>query len=54
MSKKDIQKALDEASAVEDKATVDNEVENPRLRMLKARKKNLQRQSRQKLPKSLR
>ena len=54
MTKKDIKKALEEASAVEDKATVDNEVVNPRLAILQARKKNLQRQRRQKLPKSLR
>ena len=54
MNKKDIQKALEEASAVEDKATVDNEIINPRLAILKARKKNLQRRTRQKLPKSLR
>jgi len=54
MAKKDIQKALEEASAVEDKATVDNEKINPRIAILKARKKNLQRRTRQKLPKSLR
>ena len=54
MAKKDIQKALEEASAVEDKATVDNEIINPRLAILQARKKNLQRRKRQKLPKSLR
>lgn len=54
MTKKDIQKALEEASAVEDKATVDNEVVNPRLAILKARKKQLQRQNRQKTPRSLR
>lgn len=54
MNKKDIQKALEEASAVEDKATVDNEKINPRIAILKARKKNLQRRTRQKLPKSLR
>lgn len=54
MAKKDIQKALEEASAVEDKATVDNEIINPRLAILKARKKQLQRQNRQKTPKSLR
>ena len=54
MVKKDIQKALEEASAAEDKATVDNEVVNPRLAILQARKKNLQRRKRQKLPKSLR
>ena len=55
MAKKDIQKALEEAaSAVEDKATVDNEKVNPRLAILKARKKQLQRQNRQKTPKSLR
>jgi|TARA_Y100000033_G_C2668045_1_gene72925 hypothetical protein len=51
---KDIKKALEEASAVEDKATVDNEIINPRTAILKARKKQLQRQSRQKTPKSLR
>jgi hypothetical protein len=54
MTKKDIKKALEEASAVEDKATVDNEIANPRIAILKARKKQLQRQTRQKTPKSLR
>ena len=55
MAKKDIQKALEEASsAAEDKAIVDNEVINPRLAILKARKKQLQRQKRLKTPKSLR
>lgn len=54
MVKKDIQKALKEASAVEDKAIVDNEVVNPREAKLKARKIQLQRQSRQKIPGSLR
>ena len=54
MAKKDIKKALEEASAVEDKATVDNEIKNPRIAILKARKKQLQRQTRQKTPKSLR
>ena len=54
MAKKDIEKALEEASAVEDKATVDNEVVSPRIAIIKARKKQLQRQSRQKTPKALR
>ena len=54
MVKKDIQEALKEASAVEDKAIVDNEVVNPREAKLKARKIQLQRQSRQKIPGSLR
>ena len=55
MAKKDIQKALEEASsAVEDKAIVDNEVINPRLAILKARKKQLQRQKRLKDRKSTR
>ena len=54
MAKKDIQQALKEASAVEDKAIVDNEVVNPREAKLKARKIQLQRQSRQKIPGSLR
>tara|TARA_Y100000401_G_C8164321_1_gene145878 strand:+ start:69 stop:227 length:159 start_codon:yes stop_codon:yes gene_type:complete len=50
---KDIKKALEEASAVEDKAIVDNEL-SPRQKIIAARKKQLQRQSRQKTPKSLR
>ena len=54
MAKKDIKKALEEASAVEDKATVDNEIVNPRIAIIKARKKQLQRQNRQRTPKSLR
>ena len=50
---KDIKKALEEASAVEDKATVDNEL-SPRQKVIAARKKQLQRQKRQITPKSLR
>lgn len=52
--KKDIKEALENATAAEDKATVDNEVVSPRIEILKARKKQLQRQKRQKTPKSLR
>ena len=51
--KKDIKKAMENASAVEDKATVDNEL-SPRQKIILARKKQLQRQTRQKTPKSLR
>jgi hypothetical protein len=51
--KKDIKKALEEASAVEDKATVDNEL-SPRQKIILAKKKNLQRRRRNKLPSSLR
>lgn len=53
---KDIQKALEEAaSAAEDKATVDNEVVvNAREAKLLARKRNLQRNKRSKIPSSLR
>ena len=56
MAKKDIQKALEEAaSAAEDKATVDNEVVvNAREAKLLARKRNLQRNKRSKIPSSLR
>lgn len=51
---KDIQKALEEAaSAAEDKATVDNEA-NGRQAKLLARKRNLQRNKRSKIPSSLR
>tara|TARA_B100001093_G_scaffold275822_1_gene263577 strand:- start:999 stop:1145 length:147 start_codon:yes stop_codon:yes gene_type:complete len=48
MAKKDIQKALEEASA---ETTVEL---TPRQKMLAARKMNLQRKRRQKLPKALR
>jgi hypothetical protein len=51
--KKDIKKALEEASAVEDKATVDNEL-SPRQKIILAKKKNSQRRRRNKLPSSLR
>lgn len=51
--KKDIKKALEEASAVEDKATVDNEL-SPRQKIMLAKKMNLQRRKRNKLPSSLR
>jgi hypothetical protein len=51
--KKDIKKALEEASAVEDKATVDNEL-SPRQKIILAKKRNLQRRRRNKLPSSLR
>ena len=51
--KKDIKKALEEASAVEDKATVDNEL-SPRQKIMLAKKRNLQRRRRNKLPSSLR
>ena len=51
---KDIQKALEEAaSAAEDKATVDNEL-SPRQKIILAKKRNLQRRRRNKLPSSLR
>ena len=51
--KKDIKKALEEASAVEDKATVDNEL-SPRQKIMLAKKTNLQRRKRNKLPSALR
>ena len=51
--KKDIKKALEEASAVEDKATVDNEL-SPRQKIMLAKKRNLQRRKRNKLPSALR
>ena len=53
---KEIQKALEEAaSAAEDKATVDNEVViDGRQAKLLARKRNLQRNKRSKIPGSLR
>ena len=51
--KKAMEKATENASAVDDKATVDNEL-SPRQKIMLARKKQLQRQHRQKTPKSLR